>query len=82
MQVLMKQPGWWVAQLERLEEEYIGNMSNRAEAELLLAQGHRAIEHEDFEGLKTAVRQLYGLLPDSIAEDLRGYKSTITKEGF
>jgi molecular chaperone DnaK len=82
MQVLMKHPGWWMAQLERLEEEYIGNMSNRAEAELLLAQGHRAINNQDFEGLKTAVRQLYGLLPPSIAEDVRGYRSTVMKQGF
>lgn len=82
MQVLMKHPGWWVAQLERLEEEYIGNMRDRAEAELLLAQGHQAINNADIESLKMAVRQLYGLLPDALAEDLRGYKSTVMKKGF
>lgn len=82
MQVLMKHPGFWVTHLERLEEEYIGNMRDRAEAELLLAQGHQAINNADIESLKMAVRQLYGLLPDALAEDLRGYKSTVMKKGF
>lgn len=82
MEVLMKQPGFWVAQLERLANEYKVNMRDQTEAELLIAQGYRAINNQDVESLKLAVRQLYGLLPDSIAEDLRGYKSTIMKEGF
>lgn len=82
MEVLMKQPGFWVAQLERLAEEYRDNMRDQTEAERLIAQGYRAINNQDVEGLQTAVRQLYGLLPDSIAEDLRGYRSTIMKEGF
>jgi len=82
MQVLMKHPGWWVAQLEHLETEYKDNMRDQAEAERLLAQGRRAITNEDFENLKIAVRQLWGLLPDEITEQLRGYKSTVIKEGF
>jgi len=82
MQVLMKLPGWWVGQLEQLEAEYKGNMSDQAEAERLLAQGHRAIANQDFENLKIAVRQLWGLLPVAMAEQLRGYRSTVIKEGF
>jgi len=82
MQVLMKHPGWWLAQLEHLETEYKDNMRDQAEAERLLAQGRRAITNEDFENLKIAVRQLWGLLPDEITEQLRGYKSTVIKEGF
>jgi len=81
-QVLMKLPGWWVGQLEHLETEYKGNMSNQAEAERLLAQGHRAITSQDFESLKTAVRQLWGLLPEEMVEQLRGYRSTVIKGGF
>jgi len=81
-QVLMKLPGWWVGQLEHLETEYKGNMSNQAEAERLFAQGHRAITSQDFERLKTAVRQLWGLLPDEMVEQLRGYRSTVIKGGF
>jgi len=82
MQVLMKHPGWWVGQLEQLETEYRSTMSDQAEAERLLAQGHRAIADQDFENLKTAVRQLWGLLPVETAEQLRGYKSTVIKGGF
>ncbi|MDH4240110.1 MAG: Hsp70 family protein [Phycisphaerae bacterium] len=81
-QVLMKHPGWWVGQLEHLEKEYKGNMSNQAEADRLLAQGHRAITNQDVESLKTAVRQLWGLLPNEVVEQLRGYKSTVIKGGF
>jgi molecular chaperone DnaK len=82
MQVLMKLQGWWVGQLEHLETEYKGNMSNQAEAERLLAQGHRAIANQDFENLKIAVRQLWGLLPVAMAEQLRGYRSTVIMGGF
>lgn len=82
MQVLMKHPGWWLAQLELLETEYKDNMRDQAEAERLFAQGRRAITNQDFENLKIAVRQLWGLLPDEITEQLRGYKSTVIKEGF
>lgn len=82
MQVLMKLQGWWLGQLEHLETEYKGNMSNQAEAERLFAQGHRAITNQDFESLKTAVRQLWGLLPDEMVEQLRGYRSTVIKGGF
>lgn len=82
MQVLMKHPGWWVASLEHLETEYIDNMRDKAEAERLFAQAHRAIDNQDFENLKVAVRQLWALLPDEISEQLRGYRSTVIKEGF
>jgi molecular chaperone DnaK len=82
MQVLMKLPGWWVGQLEHLETEYKSNMSNQAEAERLFVQGHRAITNQDFESLETAVRQLWGLLPDEMVEQLRGYRSTVIKGGF
>jgi len=82
MEVLMAKPEFWVAQLERCADEYKANMRDQAEAELLIAQGYHAINNQDTEGLKTAVRKLYGLLPDSIVEDLRGYRSTIMKEGF
>jgi len=82
MQVFMKQPGFWVAQLERLEEEYKGKMRDQAEAELYFAQGYQAINNQDFEGLKVAVRQLYGLLSETMAEEVQGYRSTVMKQGF
>jgi len=82
MEVLMKQPGFWVAQLERLADEHRDSMRDQAEAERLIAQGRRSINNGDVEGLQTAVRQLYGLLPDAIAEEVRAYGSTIMKEGL
>jgi len=82
MEVLMKQPGFWVAQFERLEEEYKGKMSDQAEAELYFAKAYQAINNQDYEGLKSAVRQLYGLLPETDAEEVRGYRSTVTKHGL
>ena len=82
MQVLMKQPGFWVAQLERLEEEYKGKMRSQTEAELYFAQGYQAINNQDFEGLKAAVSQLYGLLPEVDVEEIQGYRSTVMKHGF
>jgi len=82
MEVLSKRTEFWVMQLERLATEHKDDMRNQAEADLLIAQGYKAINNNDAEALKQAVRQLYGLLPDSIAEDLRGYKSTIADGGF
>ena len=82
MEVLMAKPEFWVAQLERCADEYKANMRDQAEAELLIAQGYHAINNQDTEGLKTAVRKLYGLLPDSIVEVLRGYRSTVMKKGL
>ena len=82
VQVLMKHPGWWVGQLEHLETEYIDKMRDKAEAERLLAEGRRAINNQDVENLKIAVRQLWALLPDEVTEQLRGYRSTVIKEGF
>ena len=82
MEVLMKKPEFWVAHFERLAGEYKDNMRDQAEAERLIAQGYRAINNQDVEGLRTAVRQLYGLLPDSVTGDLGGYRSTIMKDGL
>ena len=82
VQVLMRHPGWWVAQLEYLEKECKGNMSNQAEADNLLVQGRLAIIRQDPDGLRTAVQRLYALLPSAMAEQLRGYRSTIMKGGF
>ena len=82
VQVLMRHPGWWVAQLEYLETECKGSMSNQSEAERLLAQARMAITHQDFDGLRTAIQQLYALLPSAMAEQLRGYRSTVMRGGF
>ncbi len=82
VQVLMRHPGWWVAQLEYLETECKGNMSNQSEAESLFTQARIAMAHQDLDGLRTAVQRLYALLPSAMAEQLRGYRSTVIKGGF
>jgi molecular chaperone DnaK len=72
-QVLDRQPGVWVARLEYLEQPaQRAKMRDPAMAEQLYAQGHRAINNNDLEGLKAAVRQLWSLLPPDDEERARG----------
>ncbi len=82
VQVLMRHPGWWVAQLEYLETECKGSMSDQSEAESLFTQARMAIANQDLDGLRSAVQRLYALLPSAMAEQLRGYRSTVMKGGF
>ncbi len=65
--VLLRQPGFWIAQLEYLEGRRHA-MKSPSQAETYIAQGRRAINSNDIEGLKAAVRQLASLLPDDDPE--------------
>jgi len=80
--VVVRQPSFWVGYLQYLEEQR-DRMSDRAAADRLLAQGHRAIrEPQDLEALKAAVRQLIRLLPDDdpgVAEARGAFGSTIVR---
>lgn len=58
--VLLRQPGWWLAQLDELEGQ-VAEMRDPQAARQLVAQGRRAIAADDVEGLKAAVRQLWSL---------------------
>jgi molecular chaperone DnaK len=60
--ILDRQPGFWVARFEHLEGRK-GTLTNPSLAETYIAQGRRAINSGDVEGLKSACRQLVGLLP-------------------
>jgi molecular chaperone DnaK len=60
--VLREQPGWWVSWIDELEKMKT-QMTNRADAEQWIAQGRRAINNNDVQALKTAVQQLFALLP-------------------
>lgn len=60
--IVYRQPGWWVEQLERLEQKK-NTMNNASQAEDSIAQGRRAIDNDDFAALIAAVRQLASLLP-------------------
>jgi hypothetical protein len=60
--VVWRQPGFWVGYLEYLQERR-GRMTDQAAAERLFGQAQRAINSNDIEALKAAVRQLCNLLP-------------------
>lgn len=61
-QVAVRQPSFWVGYLEYLQERR-AVMRDQAVAERLFAQATRAINNNDIEALKAAIRQLVGLLP-------------------
>jgi Molecular chaperone len=60
--IMLRQPGWWLGHLEHLEKKK-GMMTNPSQAEMYIGQARRAINNNDLEGLKAAVRQLAALLP-------------------
>lgn len=77
--ILHAQDGWWVGYFNRLEKNKQG-MSDQVMAERLFAHGRSSIQKGDVAGLKQAVIQLVGLLPDDVAEIVkRGYGSGISK---
>ncbi len=60
--IMVRQPAWWVAQLDNLEKKK-HMMTDQGQADIYISQGRRAMNNNDLEGLKAAVRQLAGLLP-------------------
>ena len=62
-----QQPDFWVAYFRYLAEEMRSYMRDRAEAKRLIAQGNRAIDANDINGLQAVVRQLTSLLPETAA---------------
>lgn len=73
VQVVVRQPGFWVGYLEYVQERR-ALMTDQVAAERLFAQAARAINNNDIEALKAAVRQLVGLLPpdEQEAAEARG----------
>lgn len=61
--VLTRQPEFWVAYLAHLSERR-DQMTDRALANQLFTQARRSVSENDLDGLRSAVRQLAGLLPD------------------
>jgi molecular chaperone DnaK len=78
-EILLRQPSFWVGYLQYLEEQKSA-MRDVAMAEQLIAQGHRAINNQDVEALKAAVRQLISLLPPTEQEQARGYGGTTIRK--
>ena len=76
----MGQPGWWVYQLQRMEEQQ-QKMTDQARAGRLLSQGQDFLAKNNVSGLENVVRQLWDLLPDDVAEEAkRGFGATIMRK--
>ncbi|MFZ5517081.1 MAG: Hsp70 family protein [Candidatus Zhuqueibacterota bacterium] len=77
IRILREQPGFWVAILQNLEEMK-DKMKNQSEASQLFSQGNRAINNNDIVGLKSAIQQLFKLLPPAEQQQVRGFGSGVT----
>jgi molecular chaperone DnaK len=69
-EILRREPGFWLARLEDAQER-LESMTDIEQAKRLIAQANRAVQNNDVEGLKSAVRQLYSLLPIGPGPDER-----------
>lgn len=65
---LMAQPGWWIGLYQQLVEMQDA-MPDTATARLLIPQGRRALERQDFEELQQVCRRLWDLLSESARGD-------------
>lgn len=77
IQIIVRQPETWVRWLEYCESRKT-SMENISQAEQLFDQAHHAINNNDVEVLKAAVRQLLALLPKE-EQEIHGYGSTIIR---
>ncbi len=80
--IVVRQPGFWIGYLDYLQQRR-GHMRNQAASERLFTQARRAINSNDIEALKAAVRQLIALLPpeeQEAAEARGGFGSTIISQ--
>ncbi|WP_295390981.1 Hsp70 family protein [uncultured Thiodictyon sp.] len=68
--ILQRLPAFWIAQLD-FAEERADSMTDVAQARRLIAQAQRAVNNNDVEGLRSAVRQLFSLLPIVEREEAR-----------
>lgn len=77
--IMLRQPAWWVAQLDNLEKKK-EMMTDQGQADIYISQGRRAINNNDVPGLKAAVQQLMALLPAAQREETeKAFRSTIQK---
>jgi molecular chaperone DnaK len=75
LKILIEQPGWWVGYFEFLEQRKL-HMRDQLQADNLLSQGRSSIDNNDFDGLKSVVRQLIGLLSIEEQQEAQGYGGT------
>jgi len=62
--ILLEQPGFWVGCFDYAKEDISGSR-NKSESEEAIRQGERAIQNNDVDGLKAAVRKLWELSPST-----------------
>ena len=74
--VARKDPGFWVTLFENIHSSR-SDMTDQGLANDLIGQGRRSIDNNDVEGLRSAVRQLFRLLPRSEAEKISGLRGTV-----
>lgn len=78
-EIVMAQPGWWVYQFQKMDEQQDA-MSDPAKASKLLGQGRDCLAKNNVTGLQNVIRQLWDLLPDETVEEAkRGYGATIIR---
>jgi molecular chaperone DnaK len=78
-EIAMAQPGWWVYQFQRMEEQQ-EKMMDQPRAARLLDQGRDCMAKNNATGLQNVVRQLWDLLPDDLVQAAkRGYQSGVIR---
>jgi len=78
-QILTAQPSFWVNQFKYLEKQKV-SMSDQSKADRLFEMGNNYIAQNNTNGLQQAVRQLWDLTPDDIAQDAqRGFGANLTR---
>lgn len=78
MKILTSMDEWWMSHLARLEEVR-DRMTNQELADKLFAQAMRAVNGNDPEGVKSACRQLFQLLPSADKVVLGEFRGNLLK---
>lgn len=74
-----RDPGFWVGWFQWCEERKY-EVRDPAIGTKLLAQGHRALQRNDLESLKSAVRQLLAQMPEQHEKEIeQGFGSTLMR---
>lgn len=77
--VMARNPGFWVGWFQWCEERK-SEVCDPVAGAKLLAQGHRALQNEDLESLKSAVRQLLDQMPEEEQKEIKqGFGSTLMR---
>jgi|HubBroStandDraft_4_1064222.scaffolds.fasta_scaffold48275_2 hypothetical protein len=79
--LLFEQPAFWVYQFQQLEGDLTA-CADKQRATRLCDQGRAFVSHNNVDGLRNVVRELWRLMPtEAVEEAKRGYQSGIVKTG-